>query len=152
MALLIENYLNEVQLAGGINTNKPATFARYGNVLLGGRVNNYISNSTSTTLTAAQSGTTVIFNQAAGITYTLPAPQVGLSYNFKVLTSVTSLTDKIITSGGAFLIGPAIIGVAAGTTTAYFGDGSTIVSVNMNGTTTGGTSWLICQFYLHICY
>ena len=91
------------------------------------------------TLTAAQSGSMVLFDRAAGIIFTLPAPVVGLWFEFIVVTTVTSNNHKIITdTGTTLLIGP--LDVQKGDTTVLNtnGNGSTHISVLMNGTTTGG--------------
>jgi hypothetical protein len=98
------------------------------------------------TLTAAQSGSQVLFDRAAGIVYTLPAPAVGLFYDFFVTTTITSNAAKVITDAGTtFLLGTILVTKAAdGTTLAVFGDGTANLSVSMNGTTTGGIkgTWL----------
>lgn len=92
------------------------------------------------TLTAQQSGATALFDRAAGIVYTLPAPAVGLNYRFIVSTTITSNAAKVITdSGTTLLIGNILVCKDSdGTSLATFGNGSTHVSVSMNGTTTGG--------------
>lgn len=93
------------------------------------------------TLTAAQSGSLCLFDRAAGIVFTLPAPSVGVYFDFSVSTSVTSNAHKVITSGATiFLIG-SLINIdtdTANAVAAWTADGSTIVSASMNGTTTGG--------------
>jgi hypothetical protein len=53
-------------------------------------------NGATVTLTAAESGTTQIFDRAAGIVYTLPAPVPGMTFDFFVKTSVTSNAHKVI--------------------------------------------------------
>lgn len=79
-------------------------------------------------LTAAQSGSTVLFDRAAGIIYTLPAPVVGLNFSFIVTVSVTSNSYKIITNAGTvLLIGP-VLGYNTASTDAMLG-------FNGNGTT-----------------
>lgn len=98
------------------------------------------TNITGATLapTAAQSGTTFVLSRLAGVTVTLPAPAVGLKYTFVVGGVPTSNAHKVITSAGTvFLLGGVYIDKAL-TITRYDADGSTIVSINLNGTTTGG--------------
>lgn len=139
MAQLLENNFPYVKDNKGFVTNYPATF----NALVtfnGGRVNQFVSGEASTvTLTAAQSGGTFLFDSAAGIVYTLPAPVVGLTYSFIVTVSVTSNADKVITNTGTvFLIGTVVEALANGASNLYVGNGTTHISVSTNGTTTGG--------------
>ena len=88
--------------------------------------------------TAGQSGATFIFNNLAGTTVTLPAPVVGTKYIFIVGTINTSVKNKVITSAGTVFISGSMFVNKAGTVTAYVADGTTDISVNFNGTTTGG--------------
>lgn len=93
------------------------------------------------TLTAAQSGSVVLFDRAAGIVFTLPAPAAGMYFDFLVSTSVTSNAHKVITNAGTVLLIGSLINIDTDTSNAvaaWTADGSTIVSVSMNGTTTGG--------------
>lgn len=91
-------------------------------------------------ITAGQSNSVFLLGVATGTTITLPAPVPGTTFDFIVTVPVTSNSYKIITSGSAFLMGfVSVLNEAssnAGTT--YLADGTTIVSVNMNGGTTGG--------------
>lgn len=103
-----------------------------------------VVNGTASTLalTAAQSGASVILDRAAGVVVTLPTPAAGLIYNVDVLTSVTSNNYKIVTGTPAsqFMVG-SILGIDTDSSNAlagYTADGTTIVAVTMNGTTTGG--------------
>lgn len=107
-------------------------------VFNGGRASTILGSSGNTTVTAAMSGSTLLFDTAAGITFTLPAPVVGLTYTFLVTTSVTSSNHKVITSAGSVLLQGAI--TSATTTASVFESviGSSNISVTMNGTTTGG--------------
>lgn len=150
----------------GLNTNKntnlggtltvAGTTTLNGNVVLasgktitGGGIS-IIDATTTTVLTAAQSGSLVLWDAAAGFTITLPAPAVGLSFSFGVATSVTSSNHKLITDAGTtFLYGGLAMGEAAGTTTlTALGNGTSHVAVTMNGTTTGG---LIGTFFNVYC-
>lgn len=86
--------------------------------------------------TAAQSGEILIFNKSGGVTVTLPAPVIGLTYTFAIGT--TSTANKIITSAGTIFLQGGLYFDKALTITRYDGNGSTHVSLNFNGTTTGG--------------
>lgn len=107
---------------------------------------NIISGSGATvTLTSAQSGSTFLFDRAAGIVVTLPTPEVGLTYNFFVSTTITSNNAKVITSSASvFLVGTISYSVLDATPGATGGpkftsaNGSTHVAITQNGSTTGG--------------
>jgi len=92
------------------------------------------------TLTAAQSGKTILFDRAAGIVFTLPTPQVGLRYRFMTTVDLTSNAYQIGSGGAAiFFVGAidgAIEGAATGET--HFANGTTHVTISSNKTTTGG--------------
>lgn len=136
MSQLIEDILPPIQSAG-LNTNKDVQF---GGVVVGNKAN-VINASTTAVLTVAQSGSTVLFNAAAGFMVTLPAPVSGLNYNFVVATTPTSASHGIITnSSSVFLLGQ-VLGVtnATGTVATFSGNGSTHIALRMNGTTTGGS-------------
>lgn len=140
MAELLEQYVPVVQ-QNGLKTNKAAVFG--GAVSFTGAVtknSNVLGSAGNTTLTAAQSGSTVLFDTAAGITFTLPAPVVGLDYTFIVATTVTSSNHKVITNAGTvFMAGALAVMEASGSTNlGALGNGSSHLSVLMNGTTTGG--------------
>lgn len=91
------------------------------------------------TLTAAQSGALCLFDRAAGIVYTLPAPVVGLWFDFITTVSVTSNNATVITDAGTtFVLGQAINAVAAGTNTIFYANGTSHVKLQSNGTTSGG--------------
>lgn len=91
-------------------------------------------------LVAKESGALCAFDVASGVTYTLPAPVIGMTFEFVTTTTITSGSAKIITDAATtFLLG-AISTVNNGATTAqaFAANGTTIRSVNGNGTTTGG--------------
>lgn len=94
----------------------------------------------ATTLTAKQSGALVLMDAAAGFTITLPAPVVGMYFDFLQTITQTSSTQKIITSASTiFILGyAALVSQSAATAEAFTFDGSTHIAVTMNGTTTGG--------------
>lgn len=101
-----------------------------------------VDDAATLTLTAAQSGALVRFDKVDGAVITLPAPAIGLVYDFVATASVTSNSYKVITNAGTtFLVGtirlfdtdtltdPLAVATA---------NGSTHVAATMNGTTTGG--------------
>lgn len=148
----IEQILPPIE-SEGLNTNKAASFGS--TLYVAGGVSgprSVISGSGATvTLTAAQSGSLVLFDRAAGIIFTLPAPTVGLSFDFLVATSVTSSNHKIITNAGTVFLTGSLINIdtdSSNAVAAWTGDGSTHVAITMNGTTTGGlqgtTIRLVC--------
>lgn len=91
------------------------------------------------TLTRKESGALVMFDRAAGIVYTLPAPQVGMEFEFQASADVTSNAYKIITDAATtFLVGAVMSGELAAAMDVFQADGTTIVALSSNGTTTGG--------------
>ena len=142
MTVNIENYLPVVQY-NGLNSAKNGTLSgNYTfsgtNTFTGARVGLVNASAGNTTLTASGSGQTFLFDTAAGITYTLPAPAVGATYTFIVTTSVTSSNHKIITNTGTVLLQGTILGATTTATMFESVIGSSNISVTMNGSTTGG--------------
>lgn len=144
MSLLLEQYIPVVQQAG-LNTNKNAVFG--GSVTFTGTRVGGVQNvlTAAATLTQAQSNSLCVMSALTGTLYTLPAPKVGLSFDFFVSVTNTSGNHKVITDAGTtFLVGAIDYGVLDTTPSATAGpkvtsaDGSTIRSITMNGTTTGG--------------
>jgi len=93
------------------------------------------------TLLASESGALCLLDRAAGVVYTLPAPVVGMQFEFLVTVAVTSNAHKVITNASTvFLLGGAIMGdVTIATSGDYFeADGTTHVALSANGSTTGG--------------
>lgn len=92
------------------------------------------------TLTAGESGATQLFDSAAGVVYTLPAPVVGMTFEFYSSVTITSNSAKIITdSASTFLQGMVqVVGGTTETTVSADFNGTTHVACTMNGTTTGG--------------
>ena|SRR3990172_1253487 len=92
-------------------------------------------------LAANESGSLCLFDRAAGIVYTLPAPIVGMTFDFFVTVAVTSNAHKVITNAATvFLVGGIIMGDV---TVAQSGDffeanGTTHVAISAAGSTTGG--------------
>lgn len=93
------------------------------------------------TLLAEESGSLCLLNSAAGVVFTLPAPVVGMRFEFLVTVAVTSNAHKVITNAGTvFLLGGIIMGdVTVATSGDYFeANGSTHVALSAAGTVTGG--------------
>ena len=94
-------------------------------------------------LTPAQSGALVIFNQLAGGLITLPTPVAGMQFEFWTQLARTSNEYKVVTKTVAseFILGVlnATHATVGSSGTAYPSVVATAnVSVNLNGTTTGG--------------
>lgn len=158
MAILVENTLNEIQLAGGINSNKPvvlgSTLSVTGNVTLGGtlavtgsitgpRVTNFISSATvgaTVALTAAQSGSTCINVSTSGSpSWTLPTAAVGLEFTF--LTGNT--TAGFTVTGGVIHAKTSATGTAITTTTTLTNTQATAVVGDAIAIVCDGTAWWI---------
>ena len=114
--------------SGGINTTGPIA-----------GLDPIVTVTGNVTLTAAQSNSTVVLNVASGATVTLPSDAAGITYNFAVGTTVTSNSYKVIIgSTSSYFTGGINVPVAAGTAKVFYGDGSSLLSINLNGSTTGG--------------
>jgi hypothetical protein len=92
------------------------------------------------TLTAKESGALCLFDRAAGVVYTLPAPVIGMQFEFMTTVTITSNAAKVITnSASVFLLGDVQMIIAGSATTlAAAANGTTHVAISSNGTTTGG--------------
>lgn len=93
------------------------------------------------TLLAAESGALCLFDRAAGNVYTLPAPVLGMQFRFRATVAVTSNAYKVITnSASVFLIGSVMLGslTVAESGDVFQGNGTTHVSISMDGATKGG--------------
>ena len=91
-------------------------------------------------LTGADAGKTVVFNAAAATLVKLPAPELGMVFNF--VTAVTATADHVIqaaTNNHGFLGGVLFTNTTADETNAFSAavDGNNDF-ITMNGTTTGG--------------
>lgn len=91
-------------------------------------------------LTAKESGALCLFDLAAGVTYTLPSPVIGMTFEFFTSVTITSGAAKMITNlATEFLLGAiGTMNNAATTAEAFAANGSSIRSVSGNGTTSGG--------------
>lgn len=101
------------------------------------------------TLNANESGSTCLFDRAAGIVYTLPVAPVGSFFDFVVTTTVTSNAAKVITGAGTELLIGGYTNVDTDTSNAvaaFTANGSTHVAVSMNGTTTGAVAGTKLRF------
>ena len=127
-----------------------------GNLTVAGSFGTYKSNiinntaSAGTTLTASQSGSSIVMTNLAGNTFTLPAAAVGLTYTFIVGLVNTSVAYKVITPASVFIAGSLPICVTnTAVVTGYQAVATTTRSVNLNGTTTGGAT--IGDFFTLTC-
>lgn len=97
--------------------------------------------SATRTLLKEESGALCLFDSAAGVVYTLPAPVKGMQFDFSVSVSRTSNSHTIITNAGTvFLLGAYMAGDAAIATSGdiFTGNGSSHVSLVFDGDTKGG--------------
>jgi hypothetical protein len=93
------------------------------------------------TLLPEESGALCLFDRAAGVVYTLPAPVKGMQFEFLVTVAVTSNAHKVITNAASvFMIGKVLMGdvTVAQSGDVFTADGTTIVAISAAGTTTGG--------------
>lgn len=107
---------------------------------------NVISGSGATaSLNALDSGSLVLFDRAAGIVFTLPAPVPGIHFDFLTTTTITGGAAEVITNAGTvFMQGTVSMALEATTPSAtagpkfFSGNGTSHVKISSNGTTTGG--------------
>jgi hypothetical protein len=106
----------------------------------GGDLGLVLAAGSTRTLTAPQSGATVLLDTATGSVVTLPAPIKGLKFTFIVSVTVTSNSHKVITDAGTTLLVGMIALMEAAATSAVgcLFDGTGNVAITMNGSTTGG--------------
>jgi hypothetical protein len=93
------------------------------------------------TLLPKESGSLCLFDRAAGVVYTLPAPVVGMVFEFGVSVDVTTNAYKVITNAATtFLLGSVVSGnLTVGASGDVFqANGTTHVAISQNGTDTGG--------------
>ena len=94
------------------------------------------------TLLPEESGALCLLDSAAGVVYTLPTPVEGMTFEFLATVAVTSNAHKVITAtiASEFLVGGIIMGdVTVAQSGDYFeADGTSIVALSANGSTTGG--------------
>lgn len=151
---LLEKY-SEVVRQDGLNTNQNVNIGidgatpnlwvagdfSVGGTITGGSAGTVNVTGSNVTLTSGEFGSVVTLNPSAAVVVTLPTPVAGAQFTFIVGTAATSSnTIKVITGtiASQFLQGYLGVPVAAGTQTLFFGNGTTDVSINLNGTTTGG--------------
>ena len=93
------------------------------------------------TINENETGSTFLFDRTAGNIYTLPAPRLGLTFDFFVSVSVTSSDiHKVIThNASTFLLGAVtMVTIATASPAGFSANGTTIVSLTLNATTDGG--------------
>jgi hypothetical protein len=93
---------------------------------------------TTTTLTAAQSGSLIKLDLAAGFVVTLPTAKAGLRYEFLIGTSVTSNNYTIQASAATELFTGAVINSSSSANFLAPANGSTHYKLILGTTTTGG--------------
>ena len=134
--------INTVSTTSGLVTigNSTSLAGLFVNGAINGSVR-VLPSSGNTSPTVAQTASTILFDAATGVTFTLPAPVAGLTYTFTVSVSVTSNNHKIVTSntGSIFIIGTLAMGeVTLGSTSSASSIGTSNAAITMNGSTTGG--------------
>jgi len=99
------------------------------------------------TLTAADSGALVLLDNAAGSVITLPTPAEGINFTFAVSTSVTSNSHIIGGAAGEFLAGGIQMMIdTTAVSEGQFLNGTTHLTLTMNGSTTGGLIGTVLEF------
>lgn len=104
------------------------------------------SSSAAVTLKKSQSNGTFLMDRATGTSYTLPAPQVGLEFQFFVSVLQTSGANVVVTNAVTVFVTGAIMGFSGEAVTPavnlgpymFAGNGTSHLKITTNGTTTGG--------------
>lgn len=102
-----------------------------------------VTANTTRPLLTSEAGALVLFDNAAGMTYTLPAPStlhIGAFFDFATTVTITSNNAKSITDAATtFLVGAVLMGsIATASPGGFSANGTTIRAVTSNGSTTGG--------------
>ena len=109
--------------------------------MLRAKANQVIGDAAATrTLTVKESGSMCLFDAGAGVVYTLPAPVIGMEFEFMTTVAVTSNSHKIITDAATtFLLGSvSMYAITTASGAGFSFNGTTHVACTSNGTTTGG--------------
>ncbi len=136
-------FLDTVTATSGVVASKAVIANSSGTVPYKPVVIRHTTGATRTLDGTTDCGAQVFLDKADGVVITLPAATVGCSYDFIVVTSVTSNAYKLSTAtqgteffDGSYLShdidGTGVVGVI------FTGDGSTHDNFSMNGSTTGG--------------
>lgn len=171
--LYIENYEPEVKQGAGLRTKLPVTLSGTAATLSvggtslftgvatfvaapvfsGGSKRNVISGSGATvTLTASQSGSAVLMDRAAGIVFTLPAPVVGLSFDFFVTVTATTNSYKVITDAGTtFVMGSILGSVDNVANKSWVGNGTNHIAVTQAAASTNATGGILGSWVRFTC-
>jgi hypothetical protein len=112
---------------------------------------NIISGSGATaSLSEFDSGSLVLLDRAAGITFTLPAAcAIGTTYDFLATVSVTSNAYKVITGAATELLIGGYVNVdtdSSNAVAAFTGNGSTHIAVTQSSASTNATGGLIGSY------
>jgi len=138
----MSTFQNTVRSLSGIYMQGPATIVPVSTSTLtispslhGGRVLNITAATTTITLPAVNA---TAFSAVTGPGQDLNTlNNLGVLYTF-VLPSAATAVKIITNSGSDFLLGSVDLATAGGATSTYVANGTTIRSLNLNGTTTGG--------------
>lgn len=152
----LETELPGLRNDGGWGTDQPfklgstlavtgvATFSA-APVFNGGRTSATVSGSGATaTLTAAQSGSIVLMDRAAGIVFTLPVPTAGMVFTFVTTVTVTSNTYKVITDAGTTLATGSLLASSDNLASkSFLGNGTSHIATIMNSASSNATGGII---------
>lgn len=101
------------------------------------------------TLTERDSGSMVLFDRATGITFTLPVPRIGLTYDFAVTVTGTGAYKTITNASTQFVRGTVNLNIEdAETAKGFTANGTSHVAVNLLSAETG---WLLGGHYTITC-
>jgi hypothetical protein len=93
---------------------------------------------TTTTLLPQYAGSTFYFDAATGNNYVLPAPVVGMTFDFIQTVTVTSNSSEVQTNASTVFLQGSIQISGVATTFSYACNGTSHIAIKQNGSTTGG--------------
>ena len=137
-------------IGGATTFNSSVTFT---SAPTGPRTSNVVDMTSATVSpTASQSGSTFLFDRAAGVTVTLPTPVAGIAYRFIVVTTVTSNSYKIITNAGTTFVTGSILASSDNLASkSFIGDGATHVAITQAAASSNATGGIIGSVLDLVC-
>lgn len=150
---LVTDVVSELTAAAGVTVDgvliKDNTLSAWREQVLSGDA---LDTAGAITLTAAQSGSTILLDKIDGLVITLPAGALGIFYNFLVTSTVTSNNYTIQGADAAALfLGQTLFHDAdtANEQNVFKPNGTSNYRLVMNGTTTGGYVGTVIKV---VCY
>lgn len=136
-------YLDGVSPTSGVVASKAVIADASGQVPYARKV---IADGADVTLTAADSGALCVFDKSDGAQFTLPAAAAGLTFDFVIAGTPSSVGHRVECATGDFLLGSVLLddGDTGLTTSAQAANGTTHLAIDLDAVTDG---WLAGGFF-----